>query len=65
MRSIRRFQPVLNTMPVRIAPADMLNPMAPVIIPYGPTDPPPPPLDPMAPVVISYSTCSPLAYADT
>jgi len=52
-------------MPVRITPSDVLNPMAPVVIPYGPTDPPPPPFNPMAPVVIPYSPSSRVAYADT
>jgi len=65
MRSVRRFQPVLDSMPVRIAPASVFNPMAPVVIPYGPSDAPPPPFNPMAPVVIPYSPSSPLAYADT
>lgn len=65
MRTVRRFQPILDSMPIRITPSDVLNPMAPVVIPYCPTDSPPPPFNPMAPVVIPYSPSSRLAYADT
>jgi hypothetical protein len=64
MRTRRNFQPRLESMPIRITPSDLLDPMAPVVMPYGPTDPAPT-TDPMAPVIMPYCVSSPYTYADT
>jgi len=60
MRSSRKFQPTLDTLPVRVTPSDLL--LAPVVYTYTPPSPAP---DPMAPVVLGCSTSSPITYANT
>ena len=59
MRSNLRFQPTVDSMPVRITPSDLL--MAPVVVSPTPT---PTSSNPMAPVVIKTTTISSITYSD-